>query len=212
MEKNMIYDAIKNRNENDYPIITFNAGEIVLKQGQEINNILVLIEGKAYVSNISEAGDRLITNLLENMHLIGLIESLNNEVYSYSSVVAMEKLQVISIPKKTFLKEIETDIRLMSLCLDFMSSYIASTINRDHRERSESVEHNILNFFYNSCLTMDFPVEISTNKDFLADFFGINIRTLYRYLNKWEDEKILERDGQKIFITEESFEKLKKYK
>lgn len=101
------------------------------------------------------------------------------------------------------------DIRLMNLCVNYLSSFAFEIINKNQRERSNSPKENILNFFYQSSLNKRFPVEINTNRQFLADLFGINIRTLFRYLNDWEEEGLIRRDGQKIVLDKPAFEKLK---
>lgn len=103
------------------------------------------------------------------------------------------------------------DIRLMNLCVEYLSSFAFEIINKNQRERSNTPKENILNFLYQSCLNKRFPVEIKTNREFLADLFGINIRTLFRYLNEWEDEELIRRDGQKIIIDKAAFKKLEMY-
>jgi predicted transcriptional regulator len=63
-------------------------------------------------------------------------------------------------------------------------------------------------YLYNKTLGKKLPEKINDNKSFIADSLQINKRTLYRYLNKLQEEGIITREGQDIVISEKNFKKL----
>lgn len=205
----MIYEII-NSNKNMDKIKNFKKGEIVISQGEDPKNIEILLSGEVYISKFSAKGDRIITNILREVQFFGLIEKLNNENSNLSSVICLSNCDILSVPSNIFLKQMNSDPRLMKLCLNYLSSFSLNLIKDMEKHQLTSKKDNMLEFFYFSSLSKNFPIEIDTPKEFLADFFQINIRTLYRYLKDWEKREIIKRQGQSIIIDEDSFEKIKK--
>lgn len=206
----MIYDIIKS---NDNVVIQdIVKGEMILKQGEVLNNIQILISGDVYISSFSFKGERIIASILQNHQFFGLMEAINGEKFIVASVIALSNCRILSVPVEDFLRELNSDQRLMKLALEYLTEFTMNLIKDREKQRSGSAQENILDFFYFSCLNKKFPVKISAHKEFLADMFGINIRTLYRYLNKWEKEGIIKREAQNIIIDKDSFHKIEKLK
>ena len=202
----MIYDLITKSDTKTIKI--YHEGEIIINQGAPLDHILVLVSGEAYTNSISLHGERDITNILTGIQFIGLIEGLNDEKYSLASVVALNECHIISAQIDDFFKEVDLDIRLTKLCLDYIGDFTLELIQNELRTRELSTEDSILNFLYLNAINKPLPVTLSFSKEFIADFFNINVRTIYRYLDKWEQLDYIQRNKNNILIDKKEIEKL----
>ncbi len=198
--------------ENEYgKLKTYNSGEVLLRELDVINKAVVLVEGEVYISRYSREGRRIITGRMEEGQIFNLLEITGGRTRVEGTVVALGNCTTFEVPINILKKSLEYDHVLLKIALEYISAFALDLMEMGVKRSSLSPEENILQYIFELSSTKEPPVEIGQSKNFIADLFGINVRSLYRYLNEWEEEGLLKRVGQKIVVDKKNLHRIKDY-
>ncbi|EFI41999.1 Crp/Fnr family transcriptional regulator [Peptoniphilus sp. oral taxon 386] len=196
---------------NKMSIYDFFQGEIIIAEDERVEYIDFLVQGSVFISKFSKSGERIIANSLKAPQIFMLLEFLGGMDNTIGTITSLTNIKIIRIPLPLFKKELKYDIELLNLTLNYVSNFAVELMSQQIIKKSHSIEYNILNYFYNIVLENKLPCKIEFNKSFLADLFNINVRTVYRYLNEWEEKNFIKRQGQNIIINKPGFTKIEKF-
>lgn len=196
---------------SDYiDILNLKENKIFIDRNGELNYIYILVKGTTYVVNYTLDGRRIIADTHTEAQIFGLIEAINKEKYYSGTVITLSKCLLAKIDKDQFLEAMYSDIDIASSIIKYLANFSTRSIKTSKYKTEVSPYENLIIYFYNKALGKNFPYRIKDKKSFIADSLQINKRTLYRYLNKLTDEKIILRERQDIIISESNFKKIEK--
>ena len=90
--------------------------EVIVKRGNQAENFLVILRGKALVLN--SMGNKVFSEIKENQSF-GLIEILKNIKWK-NTIVSEKKSEVLFIPKEKFIKNVFSNKLLTNLTLNIL--------------------------------------------------------------------------------------------
>ncbi|MDY2987373.1 MAG: Crp/Fnr family transcriptional regulator [Peptoniphilus sp.] len=184
----------------------FSEGETVLEEGSKIKTIDFLIEGNVYISRNLKDGKRVIANNLETPQILSLIEVLNGEDEVMSGVFALNKVAVLKVPKDEFLNRLSSG-ELREVALAYLSKFSYNIIKNSIEYEEYEVEKAILKYYLKISEGSELGI-INLKNAFVADMFRISERTLYRYLNSWEENGLIYREKRSIIIDDTNRKKI----
>lgn len=209
----------KGLKESDYEQI-FSKGKILnypknttlLHQGENVDRILFILDGKVKVSQIGEDGNQVLLRVLGHGQPLAAVTVLENDL-SPATAFSLEPTKVFALKKDQFLdcmskhasislkitqlllKRIsELQQRLREMATECVEKRIARTLIRFVKSHGKESKEGVL---------IDFPL---TRQD-LAEFTGTTLFTVSRLLKNWEKEKILKSGRKKVILL--NLEKLK---
>lgn len=181
--------------------ITLKKGQYLLKEGAEIDTICILLKGNVYIGRNSSDGRRIISNNLKAPQIFSLIELLNGEKEVLGNVIALNEVQILKIKTEEFLVRLE-EPEIKNAAFEYLAKFCLNIIKTDIEYEKYDVEKAIFRYILNS--NNDDSVKEQISKSFLADMFRVSERTLYRYLNAWENDGLIKRERGIISINEEN--------
>jgi CRP/FNR family transcriptional regulator len=184
-------------------IVTYNPGEIMIKQGSAISHLICIYEGlaKVYIEGIN--GHNLILQLIKGGDVIigpGLYTDYRHhfsiaaisattacfiDIHAYLEIMKQNHSFAMQFHKSENIKKINNLNKFVSLTQKQMSGRIAETLLYLHDTIYE---------------TNPFQIEMSRQE--LADMTALSKESVIRILKQFKDEEIIEMKGKKIEILD----------
>jgi len=135
------HDAFLERNGNE--VVQFNKGETVVRQGDVINAMYLLVKGVVRTQMITEEGNTLEIDLLEAvMPLAPAFIYASNNKYPVD-VVAMEPCTFLKISKSVWLQEMLRNERLLMNFLTLNSNMAVFLSDKLQMISIKSLRHKL---------------------------------------------------------------------
>lgn len=184
--------------------VEFQSGQLIFRQGEELNNLYFLMRGKVKIYSTSVEGKRLIVAFNRPIQLFGDIElvqksSILNSIEAVGTVhlLRFSKNEANRLRLKTpfndyLLELISRKFYTKSQVLSFHLLYEASTRFASYLI---SISHNELGQFIEPLVKKKELYEI-------AEFIGITARHQNRIIQKFMEENILQRTNEGVLIVD----------
>lgn len=206
----MVKDFLNGFSSDYIEILNIKENTIFIQGDNELEYIFILVHGTTYVVNYTLDGRRIIADTHAEAQIFGLIEAINNDRYYKGTVITLSKSLLVKVDKKKFLEAIYSDIELASDIIKYLADFSTHSIKVSEYKTAISPYENLIIYLYNKTLGKNFPYKIKDKKSFISDSLQINKRTLYRYLNKLTEQKIISRERQDIIISQGNFNRIEK--
>ena len=181
-----------------------------IESGARLDYIYVQLSGTSYIVNYTPKGKRMIADTLYGGQIYGLIEALHHRRTYIGNVITLSPCILVQVPYNVFLSALKSDLFLSNLALDYLADFSAKLMESSEQKSAATPMENFLLYLYHRSSQQSLPCCIKENKTFIADYLGIDKRSLYRYLNQFEKEGYLHREKQTLLISEENFHRIKK--
>lgn len=174
--------------------ITYNAGEIILKQGSYVSQILFLKEGIAKIILEGKNDRNTILKIVEKGNFIGLAVLGEQNKYPFT-VVSLTKISVCQIRRECLLEIINRNDRANQYIVDWFSTdhlFLYSRLSvlstrHNHGKLASSL------VYLNSTVNDNSIFSHITRKD-LAELSSISVESTNRILLELKNDKIIEYD------------------
>jgi CRP-like cAMP-binding protein len=187
-------------------IKTFVKNEIIFDQGEEAKFIYLLLSGIVRVSYINSYQRQTIVNLLPAGEFFG-IDSLRSEAFHPFRCEAFDDCSIGSIKPETFV-----EVLLGTPYDNFLRWYAATIhpgrnayvhcikgIGLDLRRRLALELLNLADRF-GTADPRGISISLNISHEVLAGIVGASRQQVTEYLNKFDREKIIFRDGRRIIV------------
>ena len=185
-----------------YDLVECQPGESILRQGEELNYLYFLMQGKVKIYSTSIDGKRLIVAFNRPVQLFGDIEFLQQSTI----LNTVEALGIVHLLRFSI-----TEAKRLQAETSF-NDYLLDLISRKFYTKSHVLSFHLLNEA--STRFASYLISISHNehgqfeksfvkkKDLpeIAEFIGITTRHQNRIIQKFMEETILERTNKGIVI------------
>jgi len=200
--------------ESNLSVKTFEKNEIIFDQDQEAKFIYLSLSGIVRVSYINSHQRQTIVNLLPAGEFFG-IDSLNPQGHHAFRCEAFDDCRIGSIKPQTFI-----DVFLGTPYDNFLRWYTATIhpgrnayvhcikgIGLDLRHRLALELVNLADRF-GSTEPRGVFITVNISHELLAAIVGASRQQVTEYLNSFDREKIIFRDGRRIIVNVEKLGKI----
>lgn len=188
-------------------LIIAEANQTFIRQEGIINYIYILLQGRALILNQIDWNTDNIVDCVEGVHILGLIESLNN-INTYTAFVMAEtKCFLLRIPITVYVEIIQQNC---FICYQTLLMLAKVTDSHMSKAETNTLFHpkDILGYYFFHQAQHNLPYSCPLTRKKLSEYLHINLRTLYRYITEMKKNNILILKRGKILIEKEHFQKL----
>lgn len=200
-------------------LITYKPQNIIVKKGELINFIGIIVSGTALLVNEFENGHAYILKELKLLSVIGDIETVSMAKGSACTIESINECILVSLNNKIFLKWI-------SMYHGFAINVARRLAERFHESSNENGKYLVYNSNYSLVATLinvvdsvtsqsnktKFTVKLKNTRKEFGERIGLNERTINRLLQKLKNENFISINSGKIYINDIQYLKLKELK
>lgn len=196
---------------SDTSMVQIPRGETFIRYSAPLERVCFLLDGRCSVVVASAAGTESIADIFEPVQCFGLLEALlGGDKYS-ASIKATATCTLLWLEVSQIMEYIRADIDVChSVC-----RYLArlAVRNMDHVERRSLLKpyDTVAHFLYREAAGKPLPHVVSLHNNELAAQLHINLRTLYRHLDRLKAEGMLLPGRGRLTVGPEQYERLCAY-
>ena len=197
LQKHVVFSALNTKTLNKLSVLfeihNYKQNELLVIEGNNAENFLILTQGAVRCFNITEEGNKKTYFILQAGAII-LSDFITNMPHSYN-IEAITPVMVITLNKDNFYKYIATNNNLLQALLKYSISFFAKEIQDikvfSGLEAKERIIYYLLkNYILNRNFTLtnknDIKIKLEIDKATLASNLDITPETLSRTLSKLE--------------------------
>lgn len=194
------HDAFLERNVNE--VVNFEKGETVVRQGDIITSMYLLVKGVVRTQMITEEGNALEIDLLEAVMPLApaFIYASNNKFPV--DVIAMEPCTFLIISKSVWLKEMINNEKLLINFLTLNSNMTVFLSQKLQMISLKSLRHKLSIFLLEKTTPEKNYFILKRSRTQLAEYFGVQRPSLARTIKELEDERIITTSGRVVTVLD----------
>jgi CRP-like cAMP-binding protein len=194
------HDDFLDRNVRE--VLTYKKGEVVVRQGDHIHSVLLLVQGSVRTEMITLEGNVLDLEILEAVIPLApsFIFGANNN-YPFD-VIAVESAVFLKISKEAWLDEMVGNKQLLSNFLTMNADLTLFLTNKLQMISLKSLRKKLATFFLEKTTAMDNTFTLKRSRTQLAEHFGVQRQSLARSLKEMEEEGIIQLKGRVVSILD----------
>jgi len=188
------------------------AGATLLRKGEKVKYVYLLIKGEAKVINEFENGRLYIYARILSTSFIGELEILAGEMEHAGTVEAITDCRVLAIAAEDFTKWIECDQKILMVVCKGLAEKMYPTSNENGTVMFLSSRSKVQSYIvknYRERQKMVEPFLLDKTRQQIADEIGISIKTVNRCVEKLKAEGLVFIKRGKIYINKEQYTKLR---
>ena len=195
--------------------LTLSAGEVLIRQGDTVSGIYVLIDGRLLAINNNSDSSSYIFSEFTPITLFGEQEVLSDTKRVLAELRASTPCRFFFIRKDDYLEWVSSDVKTL---LSRSKSTIKMLLDQSSREMS-SLFHSSLDRigiflvdYYEKHLDYtqkDAPVVVRLTQSEIAETIGFSLRTVCRALKDLTEQKLITQKKGKTNIFPKQYETLK---
>lgn len=194
------HDAFLERNINE--MVKFAKGETVVRQGDTIRAMYLLIDGVVRTQMITREGNILEIDLLEAViPLASAFMYASNNKFPVD-VICMEPCTFLKISKSAWLEEMVNNEKLLMNFLTLNSDMTVFLSKKIQMISLKSLRHKLCVFLLEKTTPEKNYFILKRSRTQLAEYFGVQRPSLARTFKELEDEKVITTSGRVVTILE----------
>lgn len=187
---------------NDRKSRIYTKKEALYREGDFANYLYFLTSGKVKTIKSDDYGKDLVTKVYTSGEFIGYFDLMEGEEYT-ESAIAMEKTEVLIIPKRDFVLLLERNHQVAMKFIQMLSNQVKENEERllqlafsPVRERTASALLHLKNKFGQE-------KNIKISREDLASLVGTATESVIRTLSDFKEEKLISMQGRDIVLENE---------
>ncbi len=181
----------------------FKKGELIYKESEKTNNIYLVYKGKVKGVKIDEFGKELIITINKEDEFFGF-SAIFEDSHNYESAIAMEKLEIMSVPKTTVQNILKSNyslsLEVFQLINENLTEVKDQLLQMAYGSMRRKTAKTILKFANKMRHKPSDNINISRRD--LASVAGIATESLIRTLTDLKKEGVIEIEGRNIRIVD----------
>lgn len=177
----------------------FDKHNIIINQGDEIQDVVLILKGSAIVENVDSLGNISVMKQLKRGDVYGVESAFAVEQFFRDSVIASEKTFVMFMNKHRLIHPCENRCPRHEFIVRNLMKIVADASNElldklTHMSR-KTIRDKLLSYFtYMSIKAGSEYFEIPFNKTELASYLAVDRSAMSTELGKMKDEGIIDYD------------------
>lgn len=194
------HDEFLDRNVRE--ILTFKKGEIIVRQGDPIQSVMLLVQGSVREEMITMEGNVLDIDILEPVIPLApsfIYGAKNNYP---TDVIAMENVIFLKISKEAWLDEMENNKQLLTNFLTMNADLTLSLTNKLQMISLKSLRKKLATYFLENTTANNNSFTMNRMRTQLAEYLGVQRQSLARSLKEMEEDGIIELKGLVVKVLD----------
>ena len=181
----------------------YSKGDIITKEGEQINEFLYLKEGLVKLSKTTVDGKEQIISFSKPFDFVSLLSVFSSDIYKYSvsavedSVVCILDLNVV---KKYAQQNAMFTMDLMTRVSEATDKIVLDNLELKRKHLKGRVAHVLL-YFANYIYEKD-EYELPVSRREIAEYIGMTVENVIRTLSEFRKDKIIKIFGKDILIAD----------
>lgn len=189
-------------------LVTVTKNKTIIFQEDVIEYFYILLSGRVSVVNSVSWGYDLVIDYLRPIHILGLVEYLNN-IRTYTAFIVTEsKCTFLKLPAEDFIQTIKEDSALCYQTLVLLGEVTQANMNNCELKTMVHPKDILGNHLFHLASASALPYTFPRTRAELAEELRINLRTLYRYTKQLSEDGFLCLERGKIVVGRKEFEKM----
>ena len=192
---------------------SYKKDELLFVEGEELDKIYLICEGRVLVSKYSQDGDEKIIYILQREEFINEM-SLDNRKTS-SSVRVIEDCKLLSFNNKDIMELMKADFNFNLLIINSLSNKLRKSFRQIRNLGLKKLNSRIASKLWKLCRdygenNMDgIEIKMNITQTQLASMVGTSRECIGRFFKQLDKEAVLKYKNQRIVILD--FEKFEAY-
>ena len=172
---------------------------------EPIQYIYILLDGTCCAEKYNHDGQIFTDSTRDALQIFSMMEAATNQRHHTVSMKCLTDCVYAKIPVAQFMEVVKAEPELMMMAMQMMCVFFLEHLQNTDRLILNSPRLSILSKLHQYCVERPFPVTVQIKKEELAQDLHMNLRTLYRHLDKLYEDRILSSSKGKIIISKEQF-------
>ncbi len=192
-------------------LVRLGKGSPFINSGLPLNKIYLLLSGRCYIVKYSVDGKSIIADTMYPVQLFGLYEMLDHTQVYRATVTAASDCCLLEISAAYFRECLNEDIKTCLLTLEYLAGVMEQSISKSDRTLFNTALQNLVLYIHQQCRGVTLPHRLAISRQTLSEELNINLRTLYRYLDKLKEENLILVERGKILVGPDQFARLDQF-
>lgn len=185
-----------------FQIRKFDKNDLVVQAGEECNKLFIVLKGSVKGEMTDYTGKTIKIEDIEAPRPLAAAFLFGKNNYFPVTVIANEKVELLSIAKLEFLKLLQQDSRILTNYLNSISSRTQFLSQRikflSFRTIRQKIAHYLLDLAGDRLAIVELPLSQAQ----LAEFFGVTRPSLARALGELDQEGLIEVQRRTVRILD----------
>lgn len=189
--------------EVPFELRRYEPGELVLQEGEQMEALLLLVEGRVKITSSVQTGKVLLLRFCEPFAIMGDIE-LIQKIVVQSQVEAVRNTLCIAVPFKYIYEHAIQEPKFLMSLLTHVTYKLQTCTTASRVNLLASVENRFASYLITTLHEdNEFGKEIrTTNTQEIADLIGTTSRHLNRIILKLSEQGLIAREEDTIHILD----------
>jgi len=178
--------------------VVFESGEVIIYEGSEINELLIMIEGKAKVIQNYENGKQLLIQFLKPINLLGDVEYICAKKEASCTVIATSRCLFAKIS----FEELDSHYKDNLIFNQNLLRYTSEKLLVSSSKNALNVIYDVKTKLASYLLSVEKNNKAKlVNQEELSAYLGTSYRHINRCLSDLIARKIIDKDKKYVTIT-----------
>lgn len=179
--------------------LNYEAGETIVEQGMPIQNLLIVVRGKAKVCAAAQSGKNLVLCYYVSKGILGDVEMMMGMSEADSSIIALTKFECIAVPYCNNAAKLKENIcflnriarEISAKLIQSSANHVSAALYSGEERLCTYILQTANNHIFNDTLTD------------VAASVGMSYRHMFRILNQLCSDGILEKKKSGYHIVDQ---------
>lgn len=176
-------------------------GEAIIRQGDDGNALVILLEGQARVTVYSANGREIVLEYAGPGTVLGEIALLDGGSRT-ASVIAMGPLKYLTLPRSVFEHVIASNHRIALRLMKELASRLRKANQTIETDRAYAAAPRLARFLLRLADDLEVGAAIRLSQTELSMFAGISRENINRQLSLWQQDGIVSVEHGGVTITD----------
>lgn len=190
-------------------MLRLKAGDILLREGFAADEVYVLLQGSARVLVHTSAGKMAVVETAQAPHIFGATEAIAEHRLYGATVQAASPVLAARLPMEEYLRAVQSNQEAANVTIHYLAWLAVRNMDKSELKAITRPIDILLRYLYLEAQRKELPYTIPFTREDMANELHINLRTLYRYIDRLEEQGFLHLQKAKISIDQEAFERLR---
>lgn len=198
---------------DSFQVVEVEKGVTLVRENTPVDTVYIIGRGAVKGVDFRIYGVEYDFMHFEGVYGMGAMEIIMHQEYYRTTLETATPCTVIKIPKAKFEKWIDSDIKALRQEAEAIGNYLLEEVRNSRLnlflKGTERLAILFLNYY--DKYAKDGKLKVTQTRTELSENTGLCVKTINRSVKKFEEEKMIGRDGNKITINEAQYCRLKNF-
>lgn len=188
------------------------SGRVLLRQGQNVDRVYVLLKGSLTLTALQPTGSNRIIHVARAIQFIGEYEAICSFESYTATAVATHPCQLIAFSASDYLAWLRSDITIAHERMRSIALLLAKQLDLERHNSMSSSKKRLINYlceyYEQNHSSAGTPLLICATRSEIGDSIACSVRTVNRQIAKLSEVGFLTNAHKKLWINNAQYLKL----